>query len=126
MALAIENTKMVDLYYIGGFTNPTAVVTSKGRAYHVPPAGESIRVPDSAARDIVRRNRDPQGNSVFTTDIRVVRAVQQLREQRENGQFADMMNEPTAKVVEKVVPAEQLSRDQLIALLAEMDMKEGN
>ena len=62
-----SNVDTVKLFYLGGFTNPKSFVTSKGTAYAVPPIGKFIEVPNYVAKDIIRRNRNPQGFSVFTT-----------------------------------------------------------
>lgn len=96
--------KVVQLYYLGGFSKEgTIIVTAKGKSFVVPPAGQHLTVAANIARDLIRRNRNPQGISVFTTNKDLVKAVMAGRS------AAPAMEQP------------KLSREKLLELLAELD-----
>lgn len=95
--------KTVKLYYIGGFTAEKPRVTAKGNFYVVPPAGGYLEVPDYIARDLIRRNRTPQGISVFETNKKVVDAIMN------RDQVAPTMAAP------------KYSKEELLQMLAEAE-----
>lgn len=101
----MADVKLVNLYYLGGFVAENPRVSSRGTSYAVPPAGEYIQVPEYTARDLIRRNRTPQGVSVFTTDPRVAQMVKERR-----------TSVPTLGAEEP-----KFTREQLLEMLNELD-----
>lgn len=95
--------KLVKVYYLGGFVTDNPRVTAKGHNYKVPNKGGYLEVKDFIARDLIRRNRTPLGQSVFTTDKRFVDAV--------------LNREKVAPTME----TPKLSREALLEMLAELD-----
>ena len=71
----MADVRMVNLYYVGGLANHKALVTAKGVSYRIPEPGEFLNVPFFVARDLIRRNKMPNGASVFTTDGSLVKRL---------------------------------------------------
>ena len=103
----MAETRRVKLYYLGGFNGESRVVTAYGVAYTTPPAGEYLEVPIHVARRLIRRNRRPDGSSVFTTDANMAKLAR-------NG----------TKVAPPIEPVVKPTREQLLKLLAELDEQE--
>lgn len=96
----------VKLWYIGGFANKNVKLTAKGNFYVTPEEGEYLTVPQFIANDLIRRNRNQKGQSVFTKDAAFAKAIVARR------------NSP---VVEE---EPQMTREQLLAKLAELEANE--
>lgn len=101
----------VKLYYLGGLPEtPNAFVISKGRAFTLPPVGGYLVMPRFNAEDLMRRNEivTPQGGrySVFTLNARAA-------EQAARG-----------PQVEVVAGEREFTREELLAMLADIEAKE--
>lgn len=99
----------VKLYYLGGLAHSeNPFVTSKGKAFALPPVGGYLTVPGFTATDLIRRNQvvTPQGRfSVFTLDARA----------------ANRAAQGPAPVVAQT---RELTREDLLAMLADLDAKD--
>lgn len=99
----------VKVYYLGGLAHSeNPFVTSKGKAFALPPVGGYLTVPGFTATDLIRRNQivTAQGRfSVFTLDARA----------------ASRAAEGPQTVVAQT---KELTREELLAMLADLDLKE--
>lgn len=101
--MANNNIRHVNVYYVGGLSNPKAIVSAKGMSFRVPAPGEYLNVPYYIANDLVRRNKMPNGASVFTTNGELVKRM--MAESK-----ASSSQEP-----------QKFSREQLLAMLNDLD-----
>lgn len=104
----VKADQPVKLFYAGGFAKEKVYVTAKGILFVVPEPGEYLEVPNFIANDLIRRNRY-QGQSVFTKDGSLAKAIIARRSAMMNGKVDAPVKE---------------TREQLLARLAELDAME--
>ncbi len=96
----------VKLYYLGGLPESVSpFVSSKGKVYALPPVGGYLTVPKFAAIDLMRRNqivRQSGSFSVFSEDPRAAAQATRAPQQA-------------------VAQPRELTREELMAMLADMD-----
>lgn len=100
---ATSSNKEVTLFYLGGLPEG-ALVSAMGKSYRLPPPGEYLKVPNHAARALIRRNRDAKQHSAFTTDQAFAKA------------FMSMKNN-----IQIAAPQKQYSREQLLEMLNDLE-----
>ena len=102
----------VKLYYLGGLdVTENPFVISKGRAFALPPVGGYLVMPRFNANDLIRRNEvvTSQGRfSVFTFDPRAAERAAKA---------------PQAEVV---ATEREFTREELMAMLEDLDTQEEN
>lgn len=114
-----KNAEPVKLFYVGGFVETVEnmkgeivpnrpIVTAYGSSFVVPKKGQSLTVPKYVAKRLIERNRTPQGQSVFTTDAKLAKIM------TEGGQIVTQVAQPPM----------ELTKEELLERLAELEAKE--
>jgi hypothetical protein len=106
MANVAPHKQEIRLYYTGGFVTEHPVLTAMGNSYLCPPIGGYLEVPRYIAKNLTRRNRMPNGVSVFT----------------ENKQFAEaVISARSRQAMPETVVERALTREELLEQLAMLD-----